>query len=60
MGLFMLASSLFTEIYAFSNIPVGAGIAGLGFGLFMAIYYAMGRRKYKLALWKDLAASAES
>ncbi len=60
MGLFMLAVSVFAGTYAFSLIPFGVGIAGLVFGILMATYYAIGRRKYKLPLWKDLSATAET
>jgi polyferredoxin len=58
MGLLMLALSAFSDILSFT--PLDAGVAGLFFGLFMAIYYAIGRRKYQLPLWKDLKVTAEA
>ncbi|WP_353961414.1 DUF6404 family protein [Rhodoferax lithotrophicus] len=42
------------------NISLDAGLAGLCFGFFMAIYYAIGRKKHQLPLWKDLSASAKT
>mgnify|MGYP000013945724 CR=1 FL=1 len=61
MGLFMVAMSTFSG----TNVPssstlLGASLAGICFGLFMATYYAMGRRKYRLPLWKDLHAIPET
>lgn len=60
MGAFMLAVSTFAEVYDRSLVPMGAAVTGLGFGTLMATYYAMGRRKYRLPLWKDLSATAET
>lgn len=36
---------------------LSAAIAGALFGLFMALYYAYGRRKYKLPRWDALGAT---
>ena len=45
--------------WAWGDVPItlmlGVSIAaGLMFGLFMAAYYAQGRKKYKLPAWEDL------
>ncbi|TXT34551.1 MAG: ybaA [Comamonadaceae bacterium] len=34
--------------------------AGLSFGFLMATYYAIGRKKHRLPLWKDIRASGET
>lgn len=36
------------------KLLIGAGGAGLFFGIGMASYYAYGKRKYKLPSWQDL------
>jgi len=60
MGLFMAAVSVFSDAYDLALVVPGAAVAGLCFGLIMATYYAVGRRKYQLPLWKDLSATAET
>lgn len=60
MGVCMSAVSVFWGVYDLSRVPIGATAAGVLFGLFMAAYYAMGRRKYQLPLWKDLSATSET
>jgi hypothetical protein len=57
MGLLLWAVASYSGYNIFPSVPLRAAIAGLGFGLFMAAYYAWGRRKHKLPLWKDLASS---
>ena len=54
MGLFMWVMAYFGRIHSSQGVLVGAGFAGLFFGLSMATYYALGRRKYRLPLWKDI------
>ena len=60
LGLSMWVVALTSGIYALSWIPLGAGVAGLSFGFLMATYYAIGRKKHRLPLWKDIRASGET
>jgi amino acid transporter len=60
MGLFMWAFALFAGSDPYPSVPIGAVIAGVVFGFSMASYYAIGRRKYSIPLWKDFHATAET
>jgi hypothetical protein len=58
MSLLLWVLSAFTDILSLT--PLDAGLAGLCLGFLMAIYYAIGRWKYQLQLWKDIQVNAES
>lgn len=54
MGLFAWAMASFHGENALPAVPLVAATSGTFFGLTMATYYAYGRWKHKLPLWKDL------
>lgn len=58
LGLFMWLATLYRPLFLLSSVPFGAAIAGCCFGFFMASYYAIGRRKYKLPRWEEIAVSS--
>ncbi len=58
MALFMSVQSYFFSLHTALLIPLSALLAGLAFGLMMATYYWLGRRKYQLPLWHQLSGDA--
>jgi len=52
-GLLMWFIPWFREERSLLRVLVLAGFMGVFFGLWMAAYYARGRRKYNLPSWKD-------
>lgn len=59
IGLFMWVFASYSGGSDLRFVLFRAAVSGLGFGLFMAAYYAYGRRKYGLPLWKDLHVPTE-
>ena len=44
--------------FELQGVFIASGLAGLLFGVFMALYYAYGRYKYKLPKWNSLGDDA--
>jgi hypothetical protein len=54
LGLFMSLFIWLPQNYPIVICVLGSLASGLFFGLFMAVYYRYGARKYKLTTWEKL------